>query len=164
MPSPFHELCAELNASLTPALAAAGYRAPETPFDRHNVRYEFKRESVAGQATIAILFNRKRSPEFSVQLFVEPPQGLAELETRGGMLIIGTLSPSHARWPFPVRTFGKGGSLLSRLRGKAATTPREAVRACLALLPEVEAWWQDPRSSKYILASVLRYPGKQKGG
>lgn len=42
MPSPFQQLCTELNAVLIPALVAAGYRAPGMPFDRHTVRYELK--------------------------------------------------------------------------------------------------------------------------
>lgn len=161
MSSPFHELCAELSASLTPALVAAGYSSPGIPFDRHNLRYEFKREGREGWETIAILFNRKRSPEFGVQLFIEPPQGLASLEVEGGTLVVGTLSPNRATWPFPVRAFGQRNSLLSRWCGNAAPTPREAVQAALALLAEVEAWWQKPRSTRHILASSLRYPGKQ---
>ena len=164
MSSAFRELCAELNASLPPALSASGYRAPGIPFDRHNVRYEFKREGVAGRETIAILFNRRRSPDFGVQLFIEPPQGLAELEAQGGTLVLGTLSPSRYTWPFPVRAFGQGRSALARLWGRAEMTPREAVRTFLALLPEVEAWWQAPHSTKHILAGTLRYPGTQRDG
>lgn len=162
MPSPFRALCAELNASLPSALAAAGYRAPGIPFDRHNLRYEFTREGVVGRETIAILFNRRRSPHFGVQLFIAPPEGFAELEARGGALILGTLSPSRTMWPFPVRAFGQRRSLLSRLWARAETAPADAVRAFLALLPEVEAWWQDPRSSKYIIAGTLHYPGTQR--
>ncbi|MOA07106.1 hypothetical protein D3C78_1267850 [compost metagenome] len=161
MPSPFQQLCTELNAVLIPALVAAGYRAPGIPFDRHTVRYEFKREGLAGRETIAILFNRRRSAQFSVQLFIEPPQGLAELEARGGTLIVGTLSPGRTLWPFPVKAFGQNRSLLSRLWGRAAMTPAEAVRTFLALLPEVEAWWRQPRSSKHIVTATLRYPGRQ---
>ena len=78
MPSPFQQLCTELNSSLIPALVAAGYSAPGIPFDRHNVRYEFKREGLAGRETIAIIFNRKRSLAFGVQMFIEPPQGLKD--------------------------------------------------------------------------------------
>ncbi|MCC6075227.1 hypothetical protein ACFPTX_01240 [Pseudomonas sp. GCM10022188] len=161
MPSPFRALCAELNASLPSALAAAGYRPPGIPFDRHNLRYEFTREGAAGRETIAILFNRRRSPQFGVQLFIEPPEGLAELEARGGALILGTLSPSRIMWPFPVRAFGQGRSLLSRWWARAETTPVEAVRAFLALLPEVEAWWRQPRSRPHIVTGTLRYPGRQ---
>ncbi len=161
MPGSFAELCAELNASLSPALVAAGYRAPGVPFDRHTIRYEFQREGLAGRQTIAILFNRKRSPEFGVQLFVEPPQGLAELEERGGTLLLGTLSTGRTLWPFPVRAFGQHRSLLSRLWGSAAVTPGEAVRAFLALLPEVEGWWRQPGGSPHIVVGTLRYPGRQ---
>lgn len=163
MPSPFRALCAELNAVLPCALTAAGYRAPGIPFDRHNLRYEFTRPGAAGRETIAILFNRRRSPHFGVQLFIEPPEGLAELEARGGELILGTLSPIRPMWPFPVRAFGQRRPLLSRWWAKAETTPADAVRAFLALLPEVEGWWQDPRSHKHIIAGTLHYPGKQRG-
>jgi hypothetical protein len=34
MPASFRTLCDELNATLTPALVAAGYTAPAEPFDR----------------------------------------------------------------------------------------------------------------------------------
>lgn len=161
MPSPFRVLCAELNATLPSALAAAGYRAPGIAFDRHNLHYEFTREGPSGRETIAILFNRRRSPQFGVQLFIEPPEGLAELEARGGDLILGTLTPSRSLWPFPVRAFGQGRSLLSRLLTKDETTPTEAVRAFLALLPEVEAWWHKPQGSKHIVVGTLHYPGRQ---
>lgn len=161
MPGSFAELCAELKASLSPALVAAGYRAPGAPFDRHTIRYEFQREGLAGRETIAILFNRRRSAAFGVQLFIEPPQGLAELEALGGTLVIGTLSPGRTLWPFPVRAFGEHRWRLSRLWGRAAVTPAEAVRAFLALLPEVEAWWRQPGSSPHIVAGTLRYPGRQ---
>ncbi|SFP42323.1 hypothetical protein SAMN05216229_102229 [Geopseudomonas sagittaria] len=161
MPSPFQQLCAELTAVLTPALVAAGYRAPGIPFDRHTIRYEFKREALTGRETIAILFNRRRSAAFGVQLFIEPPQGLAELEARGGALLLGTLSPGRTLWPFPVRAFGENQSRLSRLWGRAAMTPAEAVRAFLALLPEVDAWWCQPASSRHIVTGTLRYPGRQ---
>lgn len=161
MPSFCRALCIELNNTLTPALASAGYRAPGVPFDRGNLRYEFKRESEAGRETIAILFNRRRGPEFSVQLFIEPPVGLAELERRGGVLVIGTLSPRPALWPLPVRAFGAGSSLLARLRGKTAAAPDAVVASFLALLPEVEAWWRQPQSSRHIIAGITRYPGRQ---
>lgn len=161
MASPFRALCAELNAALPSALAAAGYRAPGIPFDCHNLRYEFTREGTAGRETIAILFNRRRSAHFGVQLYIEPPEGLAELEARGGALILGTLSPSRILWPFPVRAFGQRRALLSRVWARAETTPAEAVRAFLALLPEVEAWWRQPRSRRHIIAGTLRYPGRR---
>lgn len=161
MPSPFRALCTELNASLPSALAAAGYRPPGIPFDRHNLRYEFTRPGATGRETIAILFNRRRSPQFGVQLFIEPPEGLAELEARGGALILGTLSPSRALWPFPVRAFGQRRSLLSRWWARAEATPADAVRAFLALLPEVESWWRQPRSRPHIVTGTLHYPGRQ---
>lgn len=159
MSSPFRELCADLNATLTPALEAAGYAAPGVPFDRHSVRYEFRREVAAGWQTIAILFDRRRSASFGVQLYLEPPEGMAALVARGGELVLGTLSPGRILWPFPVRTFGQQ-SLLSRLRGKATMPPGAAVAVFLALLPEVEVWWGRPAGSRHIVVGMLRYPGR----
>lgn len=123
------------------------------------MRYEFRREVAAGWQTIAILFDRRRSASFGVQLYLEPPEGLTTLVARGGALVLGTLSPSRILWPFPLRTFGQR-SLLSRLRGMAATQPGEAVRAFLELLPEVEAWWSRPAGSRHIVVGTLRYPGR----
>ena len=93
MVSRFSQLCDELNSTLTPALRSAGYRGPNEEFSRHAVRYEFKRAGASGQETIAVLFNRDRTPQFAVQLYVEPPAGLHKLEARGGELIVGALSP-----------------------------------------------------------------------
>jgi hypothetical protein len=65
MPASFRTLCDELNATLTPALVAAGYTAPGEPFDRHQVQYKFTRATPEDLQTIAVLLTRDRTPEFS---------------------------------------------------------------------------------------------------
>lgn len=160
MVSRFRELCDELNNTLTPALRSAGYSGPSEEFSRHAVRYEFKRAGPSGQETIAVLFNRDRTPQFSVQLYVEPPAGLDKLKAAGGELVVGALCPSHSTWPFSVRAFGQQPALLSRLLGRSAPSASQAVQSALALIPEIEAWWRQQRSTKYIVSSKVRYPGQ----
>jgi hypothetical protein len=161
MPAKFRSLCDAMNAMLTPALVAAGYAAPDEPFNRHRVRYEFKRAVPAGHETLAVLFRRDRQPEFSVQVFVEPREGLRELEARGGQLVVGTLAPARPRWPFAVRTFGLRRSVLARMQGLPEPSPSDAVQCAIDLLPEVEAWWGDQRSTAHILSVTARYPGNR---
>ena len=159
MVSSFRELCDELNNTLTPAFRSAGYTGPNDAFSRHVVRYEFKRASPSGKETIAVLFNRARTSQFAVQLYVEPLAGLDKLEADGGELIVGTLSPGRSTWPFAVRAFGQQPSLLSRLQGQSPRSASQAVQSALDLLPEIEAWWRDQRSTKYIISSNVRYSG-----
>ena len=164
MVSHFRELCDELNHTLTPALRSAGYTGPNEGFSRQTLRYEFKRAGPSGKETIAVLFNRDRTPEFSVQLYIEPQAGPDKLEARGGDLIVGTLCPSRSIWPFGVRTFGQQPSLVSRLRGQSPPSAWQAVQSALTLLPEVEAWWREQRSTKYIILGRIRYPGHHRRG
>ena len=161
MSSPFRQLCDALNSTLTPALRSAGYSGPNEEFSRQAVRYEFKRAGPSGKETIAVLFNRDRTPQFAVQLYVEPLTGFDKLEASGGDLIVGALSPYQSTWPFAVRAFGQQPSWLSRLRGRSSRSPAQAVQSALALLPEIERWWGRQRSTRYITVSRLTYPGRQ---
>src|SRR5262245_38078478 len=99
MAGSFRELCDELNGVLTPALVAAGFAAPAERFDRQPARYEFTRATPDGWQTIAVLFTRDRTPEFSLQVFVEPPRGLRKLAAAGGTLTVGTVVPTRTPWP-----------------------------------------------------------------
>jgi hypothetical protein len=161
MASRFRELCNELNDTLPPALRAAGYAGPNEEFSRHSVRYEFTRVGPSGIETIAVLFNRNRTPQFGVQLYVAPPGGLDTLAASGGDLMTGALSPCRTVWPFGVRAFGQP-SLLSRLLGQSPPSAAQAVQSMLALLPEIDAWWHDQRSTKYIVSSTLTYPSQRR--
>ena len=159
MVSQFRELCDELNNTLAPALRSAGYTGPNADFSRHAVRYEFKRTGASGTETIAVLFNRDRTPQFAVQLYVEPLTGLDRLVASGGDLVVGTLSPQRSRWPSAPRAFGQQPSLFSRLLGQPRPSAAEAVQSALALLPEIESWWRVRRTTKYITSTTVRYPG-----
>ena len=158
--SRFRELCDALNNTLTPALRSVGYAGPREEFSRHTVRYEFTRPGRSGTETIAILFNRHRSPQFTVQLYVEPPTGLEKLEASGGELIVGALSPCQSTWPFAVRAFGQQPSLFWRLLGRPSRSASQAVQSALDLLPEIDRWWREQRTTKFIISGKVRYPGR----
>ena len=161
MGSRFHELCDALNKRLTPALRSAGYTGPNEEFSRHTVKYEFTRTGPSGTETIAILFNRNRTPQFAVQLYVAPLSGLDGLEAAGGDLIVGALCPRRARWPFGMRAFGQPPTFLARLLGQSPPSASQVVQSALVLLPEVEAWWREPRATRHIVTSTVRFPGHQ---
>jgi hypothetical protein len=164
MPGAFRDLCDELNRTLTPALVAAGYAAPAERFDRRQLRYEFTRASPAGRQTVAILFRRTRTPEFSVQLFVEPSSGHGEFMASGGTLPVGTVTPKRAPWPLGVRTFSTRQPSLSRLLRRPAPTAAMTVQRALALLPEIEAWWRDQRDTRHILSATVTYRQADQAG
>ena len=164
MGSRFHELCDALNKRLAPGLRSAGYTGPNEEFSRKTVRYEFKRGGPSGTETIAVLFNRNRTPEFAVQLYVEPPSGLDRLEAAGGDLIVGALSPRRSHWPFGICAFGQPPSLLAGLLGQSTPSASQAVQSALVLLPEIEAWWREPRATRHIVTSTVRFPGHRRSG
>ena len=157
MAGSFRDLCDELNGTLTRALVAAGYAPPGECFDRHQVRYEFTRATLAGRHTIAILLTRDRTPEFGVQVFVEPTCGLRELEASGGTLTVGTVVPKRAPWPLGARTFSVRQPFLSRVLHRPAPGVAATVQRALALLTEIEAWWHDQRDTRHIISGTVEY-------
>ena len=84
--SNFTKLCAAMNQQLVPVLNSAGFSSSETPFRREAVRYEFRRGRSEGVEVVAVLFNRKREALFSVQLYVEPLEGVPAFLGAGGQL------------------------------------------------------------------------------
>jgi hypothetical protein len=157
MSGSFKMLCAQLSQKLVPALAAAGYSGP-AQFHRREIRYDFKRPSIDGTNVVSILFDKYRSPDFSVQLYLEPPDGLSALVARGGQLMVGDVSATRRMWPFGLRLFRAERSKWQRLFGKTASA-EEAVERCIALMPEIEQWWANQRSSRHILTGRIVYRG-----
>ena len=95
----FAKLCAAMNQQLVPVLNSTGFSSSATPFRREEVRYEFRRWRSEGADVLAVLFNRKREAAFSVQLYVEPQQGIPAFLAAGGTLHVATLSAAQIWWP-----------------------------------------------------------------
>src|SRR4029077_14614276 len=104
MSGSFKMLCEQLAQKLGPALAAAGYSGP-TRFHRREIRYDFKRQSIDGTHVVSILFDKYRNPDFSVQLYLSPPEGLDGLIARGGQLMVGDVVPTRRMWPLALPLF-----------------------------------------------------------
>ena len=157
MSGSFKMLCEQLSQKLVPALAASGYSGP-TRFHRREIRYDFKRQSIDGTHVVSILFDKYRNPDFSVQLYLEPPEGLGALIARGGQLIVGDVVPTRRVWPLGLPLFRAERPKWQRLFGKTASA-EEAVGRCIALMPEIEGWWVHQRPSRHILSGRVVYRG-----
>ncbi len=156
MPTPFNQLCEELNVSLTPALVARGYVAPGVPFNRKESKYEFKRSSPSGTQTLAVLFNRNRRPNFSIQLYVEPTDGWASARARGEEFIVGFLVRRRRIWPFAVEHFGLHQSKIAAFLGRPPKSAAQAIQEAIALVPEVEGWWLHQANHGHIITATSR--------
>ena len=161
MSGSFKKLSDQLSQKLVPALASAGYSGP-VQFYRRETRYDFKRQSNNGRQVFSVLFDKYRNPDFSVQLYLEPPEGIDFLATRGGQLIVGNVAPSYRMWPLSYSTFRAERPKWQRLFGKTASA-EEAVERCIELMPEIEDWWRSQRSSRHILTGRIVYRGSIVG-
>jgi hypothetical protein len=157
--SVFSRLCDELSRTLTPRLRELGFAPPPEPFSRDLSKYEFTRPTPDGVQVLEILFNKYRAPLFAVQIYVAPAAGIGALQEHGGTLVIGHVSSSSLKWPFAVRPFRAEPGPLQRLFGAREDFVAHAVESFLWLLPEIETWWQQQRSTAHITVGTLRYPG-----
>lgn len=98
----FAKLCVAMNQQLVPVLSSAGFSSGDTPFRREEMRYEFRRRRSEEADVIAVLFNRKREALFSVQLYIEPREGVPAFLAAGGTLHMATLSAARTWWPMGV--------------------------------------------------------------
>lgn len=157
-------MCDELSRSLTPRLQAAGFTPPGEPFSRDCLKYEFSRPDSNGAQVLEILFNKYRKPLFWVQIYIAPSSGLSRLMEDGGTLLIGNLSASPRQWPFPLLPFRAEPTRLQRLLGQRGERIQQSVESFLSLLPEIEEWWTQQRSTPHITMSRLTVPGARGRG
>jgi hypothetical protein len=151
----FAKLCAAMNQQLVPVLNSAGFSSSHTPFRREEVRYEFRRRRSEEAEVIAVLFNRKRAALFSVQLYIEPREGVPAFLAAGGTLHVATLSPARTWWPMGVAPFRAAPTLVDRLRGHRVIDVARPIQQFAALLPHAENWLRDRTRSRYIVDSRL---------
>jgi len=161
MSDSFKQLCDQLSQKLVPVLASAGYSGP-AQFHRRETRYDFKRQSNNGTHVFSVLFDKYRTPAFSVQLYLEPLEGIDALVKNGGQLAVGSVTASNRIWPFSLSIFRAERPKWHRLFGKTASA-EEAVGRCIALVPEIESWWSNQRSSTHVLTGCVVYRGLPVG-
>ena len=154
----FARLCAAMNQQLVPVLNSAGFSSSATPFRREEVRYEFRRWRPEGVEVVAVLFNRKREALFSVQLYVEPPEGDPAFVAAGGALDVAGLSAAKIWWPMGVAPFRAVPTLFDRLKGHRVIDVARPIQQFAALLPHAEKWFRDRTCSGYIVDGRLASP------
>lgn len=147
-----------LTAMLLPELRRLGFDGPSRIDGRATV-FEFSRRDGDARHVLTLQLEKRGLPRFVLGLAVEPPEGFAALTARGGAAMSGQLRPR--RDASPRGWFRADPTLWRRLRGDRASRHVEAVAACVALLPEVEAWWRDPKSSTHIVSHLVRFPGTE---
>ena len=152
---PFARLCVAMNQQLLPVLHSAGFSSSDTPFRREQVRYEFRRCRSERTEVIAVLFNRKREALFSVQLYIEPPEGVPAFLASGETLCVATLSAARTFWPRGVTPFRAAPTVFDRLRGLRMIDVARPIERFAALLPHAEQWFRDRKRSCFVLDGRL---------
>lgn len=146
----------ELTKQLVSSLCQMGFSGPKV-IAGNSLIYEFKRPSSNGNHVLTVQLEKHGLPRFTVNLTVEPAEGFDSVIQSGGTVIQGRLQPRRgattASW------FRTDASLWRRALGQAAPTPEKVVAACVALLPEVDAWWYSQTSSEHISVIEHRYRG-----
>lgn len=158
MKSAFARLCVAMNQQLVPVLSSAGFSSSHTPFRREEVRYEFRRRRSEGADVLAVLFNRRREALFSVQLYIEPREGLPAFAAAGGALHVAALSAVPIWWPMGVAPFRAAPTFLDRLRGHRVVDVARPIQRFAALLPHAENWFRDRTRSRYVVDGRLAFP------
>ena len=151
----FAKLCVAMNQQLEPVLNSASFSSHEMPFRREEVRYEFRRCRSEKTEVVAVLFNRKREALFSVQLYIEPREGVPAFLAAGGTLHVAALSAATTWWPRGVVPFRAAPTLFDRLRGHRGTDVARPIQQFAALLPHAEHWFRDRTGSRFIVDGRL---------
>lgn len=140
-----------------PALQALGFSGPAT-IAGNGLLHEYKRSGKAGAQVLTLQLEKHGRPRFLLTFCVEPPGGFDRLYADGGTVAQGRLCPrpgaTTRHWFRVDQPFFRR---ILRLRSPEA---REVVASCVALLPEVEAWWQTQSPSTHVSVLTHRFPGK----
>jgi hypothetical protein len=144
-----------MNQQLVPVLNSAGFSSSDTPFRREELRYEFRRCRSDGTEVVAVLFNRKREALFSVQLYIEPREGVPAFLAADGTLHVAALSAARTWWPMGVVPFRAAPTFFDRLRGHRVLDVTRPIQRLAAFLPHAEHWFRDRTRSRFIVDGRL---------
>jgi hypothetical protein len=159
MPTPRSLLRDELTRQLVPALQALGFTGPSA-ITGNRLLHEFRRPADAGTHTVTLQLEKYGLPRFILMLCIEPPEGFDHLVANGGTVAQGRLQPRPGAttrcW------FRTDAGPLQRVRGRSGPAPAVVVAQCVALLPEVEAWWRDQAPSPHVSVLTHTFPGQRE--
>jgi len=150
-------LRAELKSNLLPALRTIGFTGPNA-ISGNALLHDFKRPGSDGTHVLTVQLEKYGRPRFTLNLSIEPPEGFEILIHRGGAVRRGRVQPR--RGATTRAWFRADPPLWKRLLGQGGSSPAQAVAACVALLPEVEAWWQTQVASPHITVVEHKFPGQ----
>lgn len=146
-----------LSEELVPVLLGCGFAGPPKIVG-NSLLHEYRRITESGVHVLSIQLEKNQLPRFVLNLHVEPKEGIERVIAEGGTVISGCLKakpgPRLNSWFRADRSWWQRVVLR-----KTDTLEREAVRLCLAYLPEVEAWWNAQAASEHIVSWPVRYRG-----
>jgi hypothetical protein len=145
----------ELSGRLVPELRRLGFDGPPR-IAGNALLHEFRRPADPRGTDVLVLQMEKHGrPRFLLLVHVEPAEGMEAVMARGGTVIAGAITPrrgtSSRHW------FRADPGLWRRWTGSPRTLEREAVDACMALLPEIEAWWSTQQPTQHIVTWPVTY-------
>jgi len=144
-----------LSEELVPVLRQSGFSGPAT-ISGNSLLHEYRRTDGNFVQVLSIQLEKNQLPRFILIFHTEPAEGLERVMAGGGTVLTGCLKarpgPGLRSWFRADRSWWQRVVLR-----RSGTLEREAVRLCLACLPEVEAWWHSPAPSAHIDCWPVRY-------
>ena len=154
--TPRGDLRAALTAGLVPRLRALGFDGPAA-ISGNALSHEYVRANGDARQHLTVQLEKYGLPRFIVNVAIEPPQGFATIHREGGTIVSGRVKPRPG--PHTQSWFRADAPWWQRLVGRPHPGPVQAVAQCVALLPEIEAWWTTQSPSTHIESRPCTFPG-----
>ena len=138
----------ELSTRFVPLLRQRGFEGPAR-LAGNAVSHDFRRKAATGVQVLSIQFEKYQRPRCVLNLWVEPSEGIEEVLRRGGTVVQGrvTARPGSSTRDW----FRADRPLWQRLLGNTSTREREAVSEVVALLDELDRFWESQAASPHVL-------------
>jgi hypothetical protein len=144
-----------LSEELVPVLLNSGFAGP-AKISGNALLHEYRRTTGGRVQVLSIQLEKNQLPRFILNFHIEPEEGIERVMAEGGTVLAGCLKAKPGPWL--KSWFRADRSWWQRIvLGRTDTLEREAVRLCLAYLPEVEAWWHSQAPSQHIDSWPVRY-------
>jgi hypothetical protein len=146
-----------LSEEFVPVLLSCGFAGP-AKIGGNSLLHEYRRTTENGVHVLSIQLEKNQLSRFILNLHIEPKEGIERVMAEGGSVISGCLKAKPGPWL--KSWFRADRSWWQRVvLRKTDTMEREAVRLCIAYLPEVETWWNSQAPSQHIMSWPVRYRG-----
>jgi hypothetical protein len=137
----------ELSTRFVPLLRQRGFEGPER-LAGNAVSHDFRRRTATGVQVLSIQFEKYQRPRCVLNLWVAPPEGIEEALRRGGTVVQARVQPRPG--PSTRHWFRADRPLWHRLLGNTSTLEREAASEVVALLGEIDRFWQSQAPSPHV--------------